>query len=576
MNLRSNKLMGPVPTTITDLTSLGDNSSDIQMNGLYSGDPGVVGFLDAKCGPDWKEVQTVMPTGFSTVASTGVSVTLGWNPIPYGWDPGGYDIFVSESPSGPFLHHGRAVDKTADAWTVFGLLPSATYFFKICAVTETNAENPNTVFSELTAPIAIATTSDPSTWYAAPDGVVGNDCASPATPCPTIQTALNMAAPGEVVHLAAGTYTETLPIDEPVMLVGAGAGTTVIEGWGWAPVVDIFPFAQLDLSGVTIRNGQVQFGAGVYVGWRGRLEMRDAVVTMNDAEIMGGGIYVECEAGAVLENLVITGNTAGERGGGLAACGWTRLVDSSVSQNSAPWGGGVAINGHVRIEASTIADNTATEFGGGGVVNQGWSIVVDSAIHGNTASLGGGLANMQWANLLVENSTVSGNDGGGLFNDFLAVAGLDGCTVADNSGIDTEHSGVMNWDSVSLHSTVLAGNMPFNCANRVTSYGYNLEDGTGCGLDGPGDLSDTDPMLGPLADNGGPTLTHALPAGSPAIDHGDPAAFFAVDQRGMDRPADGDFDGVSVADVGSVEFVDPIFADGFETGDATVWGSISP
>jgi nitrous oxidase accessory protein NosD len=503
-------------------------------------------------------------------------VTLGWDPIPFNWNPGGYDIFVSESPSGPFLHHGRAVDKTADAWTVFGLLPNTTYHFKICAVTETSAENPNTVVSELTAPIAIATTSAPSTWYAATDGVVGNDCASPATPCPTIQMALGRAGPGEVIHIAPGTYTETLGIDKPIMLVGADPATTIIEGWGWAPVIDVFQFSQLDLSEVTIRNGQVQLGAGVYVGWRGRLEMRDAVVTMNNAQIMGGGIYVECEAGVVLERVTITGNTAGERGGGIGACGWTRLIDSSVIGNSASWGGGVAINGHARIETSTIADNTATDFGGGGVVNEGWLMVEGSAIHGNTASLGGGMANMRWANLLVENSTVSGNDGGGLFNDFMAAAGLDGCTVADNSGIDTEHSGVMNWDSVALHSTILTGNTPANCANPVTSYGYNMESGDGCGLDGPGDLSGTDPLLGPLAANGGPTWTHAPAAGSPAVDAGDPAGFFATDQRGYPRPVDGDTDGIAVADIGAVEFAGPIFADGFEGGTTAVWSGTVP
>ncbi len=171
MSLAANNLMGPVPATITSLGSLGDNSSDINMNGLYSGDPAVMAFLDAKCGPQWKDIQTVVPTGFSVVASTGLSATLVWDPIPFAWNAGGYDIFVSESPAGPFLHHGRAIDKNANSWTVFGLLPSTTYYFKICSVTEAGPENRNTVISELTTPAAMATSAAASTWYVANDGL---------------------------------------------------------------------------------------------------------------------------------------------------------------------------------------------------------------------------------------------------------------------------------------------------------------------------------------------------------------------------------------------------------------------
>jgi hypothetical protein len=304
--------------------------------------------------------------------------------------------------------------------------------------------------------------------------------------------------------------------------------------------------------------------------------MRNAVVTQNNAQIMGGGIYVECEAGAVLEGVTIADNTAGERGGGLSACGWTRLLDGSVTGNSAPWGGGVAVNGHARIERSTVAGNTATDFGGGGVVNEGRLTIADSAIHGNSASFGGGVANMQWGNVGVENTTVSSNAGGGLFNDLLAAAGLDSCTVVANTGDATEHSGVMNWDSVAVHGTIIAANVPFNCANPVTSYGFNLESAGDCALDGPGDVSGLDPMLGPLADNGGPTASHALDPASPAIDAGDAAAFFATDQRGFGRPVDGDFDGLALADIGAVEFAGRLFADGFETGGTTAWSSVAP
>jgi hypothetical protein len=508
--------------------------------------------------------------------ATGLSVTLGWDPIAYNWNAGGYDIFVSQSPSGPFTHHGRAVDKNAHSWTLYGLLPSTTYFIEICAVTEAGPENQNTVVSELSPPLAVATTAAPSTWYASNAGALGNDCASPASPCPTIASALDLAGPGELVRVAAGTYSETIHVDEPVMLLGDDPATTVIEGHGWAPVIDVQTGAQANVSGFTVRGGQVQFGAGVFVGWRAHAELENLVVTLNQAEIMGGGVYVECEGGAVLDRVTITGNTAGERGGGLSACGGTLVTDSTISDNSAPWGGGVAVQGAVEIHRTTIADNTASDFGGGGVFSEGSLTIVDSTVSGNSASHGGGLANASWSNMLVENTTVSTNQGGGVFNDRFGIISLESCTVANNTGPATEHSGVMNWDQIYIRNTIIAGNQPANCANRVNSLGYNLEDDGSCGFAGPGDLSNTDPMIGPLTDNGGPTWTHALPSGSPAVDRGDPAAFLAFDQRGSGRPVDGDFDGVAVVDVGSFEFAGPLFSDGFETGDTSAWVSTVP
>src|SRR5262249_20347535 len=104
-------------------------------------------------------------------------------------------------------------------------------------------------------------------------------------------------------------------------------------------------------------------------------------------------------------------------------------------------------------------------------------------------------------------------------------------------------------------NTIVAGNTPSDCQGIVASSGNNLDGAASCALAAAGDLSRVDPVLGPLADNGGPTRTHALMAGSPAIDAG--AGCPATDQRGMPRPRDRTGDGTALCDIGAFEFAVP-------------------
>ena len=160
---------------------------------------------------------------------------------------------------------------------------------------------------------------------------------------------------------------------------------------------------------------------------------------------------------------------------------------------------------------------------GGGVYNYGGTLTVtNSTISGNGVNVpdpsggGGGVYNSAGGTLAVTNSTFSGNlappaQGGAIFNAAQATVG----------------------DAVLNAGT--SGGTIFNNGGTVTSIGYNLASDDGGGvLTGPGDQINTDPMLGPLQDNGGPTFTHALLPGSPAINAGDPnftpPPFF--DQRG--------------------------------------------
>src|SRR5262249_22190885 len=134
-------------------------------------------------------------------------------------------------------------------------------------------------------------------------------------------------------------------------------------------------------------------------------------------------------------------------------------------------------------------------------------------------------------------------------------------TIAHNTAPAGMGSALYNVSDATMSYVIIASSpsgalVGDNCANfgTVMSKGHNLDSGTSCGLTGTGDIVNKNPMLGPLQDNGGHTPTHALLAGSPAIDAGGtdcPPP--GTDQRGFDRPADGNGDGVATCDIGAYE-----------------------
>ncbi|HEX5490821.1 MAG TPA: choice-of-anchor Q domain-containing protein [Candidatus Udaeobacter sp.] len=160
---------------------------------------------------------------------------------------------------------------------------------------------------------------------------------------------------------------------------------------------------------------------------------------------------------------------------------------------------------------------------------------MNTTISGNSAGTSGGgiykIGGSNHVSLRVTNSTITGNSapsGGGIYNTVFAVGSV-----------------------VEISNTILnagaSGENIFNDGGTITSLGYNLSSDDGGGyLTGPGDQINTDPLLGPLQDNGGPTLTHALLPGSPAIDAGDPnfTPPPSTDQRGcsFDRVFNGRID----------------------------------
>jgi RTX calcium-binding nonapeptide repeat (4 copies) len=227
----------------------------------------------------------------------------------------------------------------------------------------------------------------------------------------------------------------------------------------------------------------------------------------------------------------------------------------TVANGSDLFGAGIFNNGTLTVNNSTLSGNSATipllgEGGGGGIWNasSGTLTVNNSTLSGNSAQpelfgKGGAIYN-QGGTITVSNSTLSGNSsntGGGIGMNGSGTITVSNSTLSGNSAQGVG-GGIARTDvgTVSLKNTIVA-NSPSggNCYGAITDGGYNLDSGTSCGFASENNsLSSTDPMLGALADNGGPTLTHALLGGSSAIDKGVAVTGITTDQRGQPRPFD--------------------------------------
>jgi CSLREA domain-containing protein len=308
----------------------------------------------------------------------------------------------------------------------------------------------------------------------------------------------------------------------------------------------------------------------------------------------GGGIHntgtltmTNC---VVNENLtgnagnVVGGSASGGRGGGIANVGGllsltnvtisNNVAGNSVSSNGfGGHGGGLYLRlGKVTLVNSTVSGNRtgntdgANEGYGGGIENGSILNVIGSTISGNR----GEHTILNRRTLTMANSTVSGNTGIGITSlDSGTSLTLTNCTITENSIYGVASFGA------TVGNNLIAGNDGSDVMGSYNSLGHNLiGNADGGGISGPamgfnatGDQVGTGaapvvPLIGPLADNGGPTLTHALLAGSPALDAGNNALAkdannnpLLTDQRGAGRIADSKGNGMNaVVDIGAFEF----------------------
>ncbi len=337
-----------------------------------------------------------------------------------------------------------------------------------------------------------------------------------------------------VITLSAGIYTinSQLPYitNTTITIDGAGEETTTIQASECDPTQGtctndylafwVYPSGDLTLNNLTIRYVKnIDNGNGGAIFNSGALNISNCILTANRAA--SGGVIQNLGGTITITDSIFSGNVADDRGGVITNDSAIIITNSTfsgnISQDASDFGdGGVFYNsaaGNITIEKSTFSDNEG-RFGGT-ISNYGALEMTNSTFSGNTASIRGG-AIYNNNNLTITNCTFSEN-----------ASGFGGAAI-ENSNV-----GTLNYTNTIIANSII-GEEGFECNNNEGTIGINsenlVEDGS-CDA-----LFSGDPLLGPLADNGGPTQTHALSVDSTAIDNAQLTFCPATDQRGVSRP----------------------------------------
>ncbi len=309
---------------------------------------------------------------------------------------------------------------------------------------------------------------------------------------------------------------------------------------------------------------QICSGAGSDCSLRGAISKANADTANSYTINIPAGTYTIALTGSedsnvsgdldVINNVTLTGAGAGSTiidGGGIdrpfdTFSGYTITLENMTITNGNSGASDVAHAGGIynaatlTVRNSTISSNTSGGDGGG-IYNVGGSLtLIGSTVSGNSADEGAGI--YATAPTTIQNSTLSGNaaslPGGAISTNSIAT--IQNSTFAANSASSGDDLYAQASGSITADHTILASTNGTICATAggsLLSSGYNIDRFNTCGFAATGDLTNTDPLLGALADNGGSTQTYALQSGSPAIDAGNTTCNVTTDQRGEARPS---------------------------------------
>ncbi len=330
---------------------------------------------------------------------------------------------------------------------------------------------------------------------------------------------------GSLLDMDAGNGD--LDLSGRIDLTGAGAGRTVIDGGGVDRVFETGLLAAAHLRDLTVTGG-------------------DSTANGSQEIDLGGGILNKGEI--TLDRVELVGNLA-DGGGGMFSIPATDPVirDSLIADNHAFSGGGLRLDSGGAITNTTITHNGLIASPPDAIAHKPVAIVI--ALVDEISGWGGGIDHRGGGDVSIVNSTITDNHalkgGGGL------ASGQNYVPVSEAIALGR----------MTLRNTIVAGNTSdrgtANChvkAQVIASLGHNLAGDASCFLSAAGDHPKTDPRLGALADNGGPTKSLALLPGSPAIDAAGAEGCPAHDQRGTARPVG------AGCDIGAFEYVPAVLA----------------
>ncbi|MCO5183905.1 MAG: hypothetical protein M9965_08205, partial [Anaerolineae bacterium] len=446
-------------------------------------------------------------------------------------------------------------------------------------------------------------------------GIVGAAFLLALGPTPSIHAATITVDPGasgivvdgycslvEAIHNANDTTTGQ-PYGDCDTGDPAGADTIVLTGNTYTYTItygtdsalpDITSDITITGSGSTIeRDGAAANFRLMKVNGGGNLTLNQVTLSGGDLNATGGGLYVNIGE-ATINNSTISGNSANNGGGvGVFPRGTLTINNSTISGNSAGAGGGIsaakfgdnnATGINVTINNSTISGNTAGDGGGIRVLARAYYalaqvavMVNNSTISGNSAANGGGIHNYTYnyggypsqATITLNNSTITGNsaaNGGGVYN--RRVSGTADITLHRSlvSGNAASASGdelaALGGGNIYLADYNLLGDSSHTNAQAFSGATPGASDITAT-IDGTNPTHISDILDTTLANNGGPTLTHALVPVSPAVDEAPAAACAAAPIDGLDQTgatrAGGPGNGGNECDIGAVEYANPSY-----------------